>query len=221
MSVLREMVVKDLKRQVRAPMAISFVLMFPVLFSGLLALTFGSGGDRMPRARLLVQDLDGSMISGFLLQATENEQVTAFFDIRTLAADEDGWARIESDDAAALLRIPAGFGQRILDGMPVELELIRNPAQSIMPEIAEQAIVVLAETLDAASWAFREPLETVGRMTSPDASGPTAAEVSAVAGAIYAVMQGAQGLVMPPAIQLQTVQLVEEGTDEQAASRPS
>ena len=140
------MVRKDLLRQVRSPLAILLLLSFPLVFASLLALTFGAGSTpKMPKVQLLVEDLDGSFLSGALISAVTSEQMGTYFDVETVGSE--GLGRIERNDGSALWRIPEGFQQELIDGTPVEFELIRNPAQSILPEIAEQGLAVLSEAL--------------------------------------------------------------------------
>ena len=50
----------------------------------------------------------------------------------------------------------------MLDGKPVTLELVRNPAEGILPEVAEQLARILAEVLDGGAHVLREPLDSSG-----------------------------------------------------------
>ncbi len=74
------MVRKDLLRQLRSPMSILLVLSFPLIFTSLLALTFGSGSEPgVPKVKLLVEDHDDSFLSRALLSVTGSEQMAEFF----------------------------------------------------------------------------------------------------------------------------------------------
>jgi ABC-type multidrug transport system permease subunit len=205
------MVRKDLLRQLRAPMAILLMLAFPLVFTSLLALTFGSGAQpSMPKVQLLVEDLDGSFVSGALVSAVTSEQMGKYFDVEQVGAG--GLERIEQNKASALWRLPKGLQQDLIDGTPVELELIRNPAQSILPEIAEQGLTVLAELMSAAARVLEEPLDELRPMLDEE-SAPGAARVSALSVMIYEIVNRAEGILNPPAIVLDTVQL-EDDEDE-------
>ena len=163
------MVRKDLLRQLRSPLAILLLLSFPLVFTSLLALTFGTGSQpSMPKVELLVEDLDGSFVSGALVSAVTSEQMGKYFDVERVGAE--GLQRIEQNEASALWRIPKGFQQDLIDGTPVELELIRNPAQSILPEIAEQGLTVLSEVLSAAARVLEEPLDDLRPMLDGDSA---------------------------------------------------
>ena len=58
MGAISSMIRKDLKRKARAPLGFLVVLSFPLIFSLLIAITFGGNGTRMPKVHLLVQNLD-------------------------------------------------------------------------------------------------------------------------------------------------------------------
>jgi len=203
------MVRKDLQRQLRSPLAMGLTLAFPVIFAGLLALTFGGGGDRMPRVVLLVEDLDHSLLSKTLLSASGNEEMARYFDVR--AVGPEGRAKLERGEASALLRIPAGFGRDYLAGRPVQLEFVRNPAQGILPEIAEQSLAVLADVLTSASRALRDPLSQVGAMVDEGGASPSATEVAAIAVAAHGAIARAERMVFPPRITLESVEVAAGG----------
>jgi len=209
------MVRKDLLRQRRAPMGLLFALAFPIVFSALIALTFGARGERLARVQLLVEDRDGSFLSEMLLSALTSEQFGEYFDVRQVG--EEGRSVIEQGEASALLQIPPAFGDDLLAGRPLRFELLRNPAQSILPEIAEQTFTVLADGLDAASRALRGPLNELAAMRD-ESNAPGPERVADIAVAAYGVIEGAEGLLFPPAITLETVQLEAPG---EAASAPS
>jgi ABC-type Na+ efflux pump permease subunit len=200
---------KDLLRQLRSPLAISMVLAFPLVFAGLLALTFGGSGG-IPKVHLLVEDRDDSMLSGLLVGALGNEQMAEFF--RVEPAGADGLARMENGEASALLRIPQGFAADLLAGEPLTLELIRNPAQGILPEIAEQSASVLAELLSGGSRVLRRPLEQWAALNG--SKNVTSDQVMKISMAFYDAIQEAEKMVLPPAITLETVQLRKEDESE-------
>jgi len=202
------MVRKDLLRQVRSPLGMSLVLAFPLVFSALLALTFGTGGDRVPRVRLLVENRDGEFLSSVLLSAFSSEQMGKFFDVSDVG--EQGREMMEQGEASALLIIPAGFSRDLLDGTPVVLQLVRNPAEGILPEIAEQTLTVLTDGLDSGSRLLRGPLEEIASFVESEGEGVSADRVSAVAVAIHGIIEGAWDMLLPPAITLESVQLQDE-----------
>ena len=217
MSRVLAMVRKDLLRRIRAPLGIGIVLAFPVVFSGLLALAFGGGTPTLPEVQLLVEDRDDSFLSGMLLQAFASEQLDELFELRQI--DSGGAALMDQGEASALLVIPAGFGESLLRGTPVTLELVRNPSQFILPEIAEQTLAVFADLLDAASRLLREPLNELTPMLDDEAGeGPSATEVAAIAVSVREAIGSAEQFVFPPVITLESVTLDADEDEEDDAS---
>jgi len=198
------MVRKDLLRKLRAPLGLGAVLAFPLIFAGLIALAFGGGDSAMPRVDLLVEDRDGSFLSGLLVSALQNENVAEYVELRRVG--EEGQTLIEQGEASALLRIPEGFGKDLLDGRPLALELVRNPAQGILPEIAEQGLTVLADLLSTASRVLRQPLDELAPLLEQQGP-PSELQVAGVAVAFQRAIERSSRRGFPPTITLETVRL--------------
>jgi ABC-2 type transport system permease protein len=205
MRAILAMITKDLRRRMRAPLGIGVVLSFPVVFSLMLAVTFGTGGNGPARIHLLVENHDDNFIGGMLMSSLTSDQVAENFDVEVV--DEGGEHRLHKAGAAALLRIPAGFTDRVLEGKPAALQLVRNPAQGIMPEITEQLTGILAELLDAASRVLREPLVRLASAWEGDTFSMTDAMLTDTVLAVKDTLQGAGAFVFPPVILLDGEQL--------------
>jgi ABC-2 type transport system permease protein len=203
MGLIMLLVRKDLLRRLRSPLSILVILCFPLIFSALLAMAFG-GGSGVPRAQILIEDLDDSFLSRLLLGSATSEQMGEYFDVRQVGAE--GAEMMEAGEASALVQIPADFGTDVMAGELVVFELVRNPAQGILPEIAEQSLTVFTELLSAASRILREPLDGMQGMIDSDRE-PTAVEVASLATVMYETIDTSEGLLFPPAIKLETVQL--------------
>jgi ABC-2 type transport system permease protein len=201
MGQLAAMVRKDLLRHARQPLGPGLVLSFPLIFAGLIALTFG-GASGPPKVRLLVENRDDGLASRLALNALSHERMAAFFDVEMVGPD--GLSRIERDEASALLSIPEGFTDAILAGEPVTLGLVRNPAERIRPEIAEQTIRVGVDVLDAGARALRPGLDRL-RVAMEGQGWPTTDTVSAVALAFDDNARAVSRFAFPPAIALEVV----------------
>jgi ABC-2 type transport system permease protein len=214
------MIGKDLRRKVRAPLGLLVLLLFPLAFAGILALTFGGG--QVPRVHLLVENRDEGLLGNALLSALDSNRVAEYFDVEIV--DAGGLALIERGKGSALLRIPESFTIDVLEGKPTALELVRNPAQGIMPEVAEQVAGVLAEILSAGSRVLREPLDTIAALADEDAADMSDEVVAAVSVAIKGSVEGAEKFLFPVVIDLETVSLgapppeaAENGDEEDGA----
>jgi ABC-2 type transport system permease protein len=196
------LVSKDLKRKLRAPVGLAVLLAFPLVFAGMLALVFGSGGGGAPKVRLVVENRDDGFAASALSSAFTSKQMAEHFDVRTVGKGE-GEAVIEAGEASALLVIPEHLTEDVLDGKPVTLELVRNPAEGILPEVAEQLARILAEVLDGGARVLREPLNDLRPYLREGSQDPTDASVIEISLAVKRTLEGASGLVFPPAITLE------------------
>ncbi|MFY9824839.1 MAG: ABC transporter permease [Thermoanaerobaculia bacterium] len=212
MRLLLAMVGKDLRRRVRSPLSTLLLLAFPLIFAGLLVLTFGGSGNTVPKVRLLIEDRDESLVSQLLVAAFQQGDAQKYFEVKKLekgpGAVADPAAVLEREDATALLRLPAGLSGDVLAGRPAKLELVKSPAQSILPEVAEQVTTVLADGLSAASRLLRGPLD---QMRTTPKGGPSDPKVAEVAVLVNQVVTRARPYVLPPVITLETAARPEPG----------
>ena len=196
------LVAKDLRRKSRAPLGLAITLSFPLIFAGMIALVFGSHGDAIPKVRLLVENRDqDALLSGGLVSALTSTQMAEYFDVKVVR--EEGAALMEKGEASALLRIPKGFSRSLVDGAPVSLVLVRNPAEGILPEIAEQAAQTLAEALSGGSRVLRRPLEQLRPYFESGGVRITDDGVAAISVAIKRSIEGARPFLAPPVITLE------------------
>jgi len=219
MRTLLLLVAKDLKRKVRSPLGLLIVLSFPVVFALLIALSFGSRGERVPKIHLLVENQDGGLAANALLSALTSDQVAKYVEMEVVGSE--GARRIENNEASALLRIPKRFTQDLFDGKPATLSLLRNPAQGILPEVAEQLTRVLVDVLDAGARVLRKPLEEIRSSAQPNAGRVTDETVIAVSLAVNHSVEGARKLVFPPAITVDTASLAPKPADQKSGESVS
>lgn len=145
MGTLVHLLRKDLLRRRRAPLAVIALLLFPLLFAALIALAFGGEDQPLPAATLLIEDHDQGLASTLIQGFFSARELRRF--VVAEPAGEDGRARLSAGEASALLVLPAGLTDRLLEGQGVELELLRNPAQSVLPQVAEEVSRTLSDVL--------------------------------------------------------------------------
>jgi len=129
---------KDLLRRWRAPLAVGTILLFPLILSGILALVFGAGGDP-GAARLLLDDQDSGPTGQALIALSQQPGWAGRLEVIPVTLEE-GMRRLEADRADAMLSIPVGFTGAWVAGAQPRLELIRNPARGLKPELIERAL---------------------------------------------------------------------------------
>jgi ABC-2 type transport system permease protein len=219
MRLVLHLVAKDLRRRIRSPLSVLVPLAFPVLFAGMLALVFGGGGEAVPKVRLLVEDRDGGLLANALKSAFTSQQMGRFFEVRNVKAGE-GRGLIEEGEASALLVLPEGLTPDLIDGKPVRLELVRNPAEGILPEIAEQVTLVLVDVLEGGARVLRDPLDRFRPLLEGTGAAPTDATVAALSVEFKRAIEGAGTFLLPPAITLEGA-FGSEAADEEPAESES
>ncbi len=207
MNTILNMLGKDLRRRRRSPLGTLILLLFPLIYAGVLALAFGGDGERVPKVQLLIANQDEGFLGDFLVGAFANEEAAQYFDAEEVSV-EDGRTRMEAGEASALLVLPPELTDALLvhpearTELPLVLELVRNPAQSILPRVAEEITSVLAEILSAGSYVLSEPLTELRPFLDTEEA-PTAAAVAAVAVSSHRLIQAGSPYILPPVITLE------------------
>lgn len=138
---------KDWARVVRDPSQFAIALGIPLVLAVLMSMVFGHN-PATPHGRLLVADEDNSIASDRFLEGFRREPLARMVTIEKVSRHA-GRARIDRGDASAFLAIPKGFQQAFLTNRPARLELVTNPAESILPQMIRET---LALSVDAAPY---------------------------------------------------------------------
>ncbi len=149
---LRALLVKDLRRRARAPLAFLVILAFPLVFASIMAISFGGDGDEIRKALLLIEDRDGGLVGNVVLEAFTSAELSELFEVLEVEKG-DGQELMEAGEASALLIIPDGASGRFLRREAFEIELVKNPSEAMLPEIAEQVALLFVTYLDASAGA--------------------------------------------------------------------
>jgi ABC-2 type transport system permease protein len=153
---------KDWARLLRDPSQLAVALGIPLVLAVLMSLVFG-GQPAAPHGRLLVADEDNSIASTRFLDGFRRDPLDKMIDVEKVTRSA-GRARIDHGDASAFLLIHKGLQQAFLFNTPYALELYTNPAESILPQIVRETLLI---TVDAATY-FRRggtPLIEVENVT--------------------------------------------------------
>jgi len=198
---LRSAVRKDVRRHLRDPWALLFYLFIPLLIGGAIILATGGSAGPSPSAQLLVVDEDGSIISNLLVNALgqaggiiQAEKVT-----RTV-----GEERIQKGEGSALLEIPAGFGDAVLQEKSTKLLLITNPEQSILPGIIEETLEIVVDGTFYVHRILGEELQVIAAGPAGGATTLADADVAQISTSINQIIQRLEPFLFPPVIGLET-----------------
>ena len=69
-----------------------------------------------------------------------NEPVSKMIAVESVEREE-GLRRMDRGEASALLIVPKGFQNAYFRNQPVQLQLVENPAQRILPKIIEEMML--------------------------------------------------------------------------------
>lgn len=151
-------VAKDMRRRLRSPVSLLCMLSIPLVMTLVVGLIFGSEGKvEVPRITLLLVDEDGGFVSNFFKQGLRQGKLAEMIDLREVERAE-GEALMASGKASALLEIPKGFTEAVLDRAPAELRLLKNPSETFLPLIAEEIVKTMAVVLEGSARVFAEPI---------------------------------------------------------------
>jgi ABC-2 type transport system permease protein len=183
--------VKDVVETSRDRLALLFIVIMPLAFTGFFGLMFGSGSDRLP---LALHDGDGGEAARQLVTMLEDSEV---LQVRTMTALEAEEAADGGRVAAALL-IPAGFSADLAAGQPPVLQVVAISGVS-GAQAAQTEIGALAGQIAAAERAARVAVDAAGtpaRTLDParDAAGRSLADPVAT---VRTVVAGAAGGQIP------------------------
>jgi ABC-type multidrug transport system permease subunit len=134
---------KDLERMRRDPLALATSLGIPLVLVVIITLVF-SGGQATPQGRLLMADEDGTPLSQALTAAFSREPLAKMIVIET-TNQENGRRRMDRGDASALLIVPKGFQDAFFQSRPIQLRLVTNPAQQILPNIIQETLSMVVD----------------------------------------------------------------------------
>jgi ABC-type multidrug transport system permease subunit len=191
---------KDLRRRLADPAALLLWIGLPIVIGGLMRLINGDSGP-VPKARLLLVDQDNTFVSRIVAGAGRQGRLSQFLDIEEVTA-EQGQQRIAAGDGTALLILPSGFQDGVLNERPTELTLLTNPAQRILPGILEEGLKMTAEAAFYLQRLFGGPVrEIVADRQRSEA--PTDDSVAAIGRSINQNITRVRDTLVPPVIGLE------------------
>jgi ABC-2 type transport system permease protein len=155
---------KDVRRRLRSPAALLCNLAIPIVLTLIVGVVFGRGGDvSLPRIKVLLVDEDKSFAANFFKQGMKQGKLAELVDLVEVDRAA-GHALMEKGKASALIEIPAGFTETVLDGKPAAIVLLKNPSEQFLPLIVEEITETMAVMMNAALRIFGDPLERLRSM---------------------------------------------------------
>lgn len=190
---------KDLARWRRDYLALLIWVGLPLMLGGLITALMGT--DVRPHGTLLLADEDQTFLSELIVGAYTAGELGEFITVEKTSV-EDGLARLNDDEASALLVIPQGFAAAFIEAEPVTLRLRTNPSQTILPDIIRNVTEVLLDAGFYAHELFGDEIATLASMTAE----PDDAQVAALAVAIRNKVATVAERLLPPVIDVEIVE---------------
>ncbi len=150
--LLRVLLAKDLRRTWRNPLPLLINLLIPLAVTALIGLVFGGKpAGAQGRIRFALVDEDQTILTDFLRGAA-NQRLGARHLEPVIMDRAEALRQINANRISAIVIIPANFTRDYFAGREdVELELIKNPAQSMHPAVMEELLGVVVTGLNAVS----------------------------------------------------------------------
>jgi hypothetical protein len=168
MEQIIRIVLNDLRRRLRSPVAVILIMLIPVVITLIIGVVFGRSGDvDIPKITVLLDDRDDGVFGGFLGQAMRQDRFAEMIDLVPVSGDE-GRRMMGEGKASALIEIPEQFTEHILDHVPDTITVLKNPAETFLPAIAEEIVVTTALMLDRGNRVFADQLTEVRSMLERD-----------------------------------------------------
>lgn len=209
------MLIKDLLRRKAKPAGIVIWLCLPLLLAFLMGM-ISSGGSSSDQPNieipLLVEDHDDSFVSQFLIGAFSRGELGKMFSI-TPVDSAQGKPLMDKGKASALLIIPRGLGDSLFTSGSSTLILVKNPAQSFLPKIVQETVLILAEAGDRGLRLLDSPVEKISTLNDS----PTEVDVADIAVQIHRIVTQVEPLLLPPIIEI-SEETIREQKDEPASS---
>ncbi|NQT26331.1 ABC transporter permease [candidate division KSB1 bacterium] len=212
-----KLIKKDLLLRLKNPTGFITLTLLPILFALLLGMIFGPKSDDAPAIQisLLTEDHDDTFVSEFILGAFGRGEMAKMFQV-TAVDSGTGRQMMDEGKASALLIIPKGFGDALLDEEQTHLELVKNPSESFAPKIAEETITILAEMSDRFVRLSSKQIRQIRKSIDSDTE-MSDAQMAIMAINTYHLIKRVEDILFPPAIAIETAD-VEEEKDPMSAS---
>lgn len=193
--------VKDLRRRLADLPGLAIWLGIPVFTGTLMVLAFG-GDTAVPRAHVLLADEDNSLL-GRLAAGASSGQGGNYLDIERVTT-EVGRARLDAGEASALLILPGGLTEAVLNDTPATITLVTNPAQRILPEVVRTGVEMLVEALFYLQQIAGDSLRSFVKTPQDEQGFFADAIVSGFSGDLNRRLRALQPVLFPPVLSLET-----------------
>lgn len=152
----------DLRRHLKAPLAIAIFIAIPLAMTGLIGIIFGPRAEesRLPPIPVLLVDHDKNIASKLILASFDVDEMKKMFQV-TVTDEAEGRKRMEAGKASAMVVIPERFTLDLLEAKPVTLQVVKNPAEQFLPDVVEEFMRTMGVMMSAVIQAFEDEVRGI------------------------------------------------------------
>ncbi len=180
-------------------------MLIPLAMALLIGLVFGRGNgeDKMPPIKVVLVDLDEGLLTDILRTVPGQRDLGERVTLLVRDSVDEGLDAVEQEDASALIVLPEGLTDDLLEGNKTQLTVYKNPAQSMFPQLAVYAARIIALGLSILAAEFGEPLREIRDMIDNEEEPPNW-KIAALSVSIYSRFRAAEAYLDHPLITFET-----------------
>ncbi len=187
-----------IKRVLREKWGLISWLAIPIIIVFLMSLISGSGGGQLT-GKVLVTDQDQSSVSQFVTGAFNQGPLAEVFTV-TEVTPAEGQQLMDAGEASAWITLEQGFGDALLENQPSTILLVKNPAQSILPQLVESSLQLLVDAVGYLQVLFEKELAVLKPMLTNQKFND--AELVMLTLGIKSQIERLESTLMPPQIKM-------------------
>jgi ABC-type multidrug transport system permease subunit len=170
-----------LYRMARNPGLVLLLAAIPLTLALIEYAAFGPtvASGKLPPIRVLFVDEDDTLASGAVPQSLQGGPLKDVITVTRIDRKEDARRPFERNQASALVVVPKGFQDALLDGQGAELQLYKNPVQTIAPGVVESVVDMLVVLGNGLIGRATIPLARIRVLADQDRD-PTSDEVAEI-----------------------------------------
>jgi ABC-type multidrug transport system permease subunit len=192
---------KDLRRRLADLPGLAVWLGIPIVIGTLMTLAFG-GSDAAPKALVLLAD-EGTSILGRLTGGVSSSEAGQYLAIERVTAEE-GRRRLDAGEGSALVILPKGLTDAVINRTPATITVVTNPAQRILPDVVRVGVEMLAEALFYLQQILGDALKAFASSPQDDRGFFADAMVSAFSADVNQRLRALKPLLFPPLLSVKT-----------------
>ncbi len=170
-----------LKRLARSPGLILLLMAIPLTLAGIEYAAFApaAASGKLPPIKVLVLDEDRTFASSAVPRLIGSGPLADYIELDTTADIPSARRSLQRGQASALIVVPTGFQQALLDRKTAEIRFVPNPAQTISPEIVRSMLEMLTAIVNGLLAQAQAPLDAINAIAAARRA-PTEDEVAEI-----------------------------------------